>query len=77
MPQDRMMQWFVYEHLPEELKSISFPFCELANRVVDILPQNPERTACLRKLVEAKDCAVRAKLYKEPEDENTGKVSGR
>jgi hypothetical protein len=31
---------------------------------VDTLPRNPERTAALRKLLEAKDAAVRARLYK-------------
>ena len=67
MARDRMMQWFTHEHLPEHLASVSKPFCELAEHMVKTLPQNPERTAALRKLVEAKDCAVRAKLFVEPE----------
>jgi hypothetical protein len=29
------------------------------------LPRNPERTTALRKLLEAKDCAVRASIYKD------------
>jgi hypothetical protein len=33
-------------------------------RLVETLPSNPERTMVLRKLLEAKDCAVRAKLFK-------------
>lgn len=60
--QDRMMQFFAYSHLPE----ISKPFGDLAELIVSTLPANAERTAGLRKLLEAKDCAVRAKLYKEP-----------
>lgn len=63
---DRMMQFFAYAHLPPHLQEISKPFGELAQHIVDTLPSNAERTAGLRKLLEAKDCIVRAKLYKEP-----------
>ena len=66
MPQDRMMQFFEYAHLPEHLQTISAIFGDVAQWMVDTLPANAERTAGLRKLLEAKDCAVRAKLYKEP-----------
>lgn len=59
-----MLQFFVYEHLPEHLQVISKPFSILANALVEMLPRNPERTTALRKLLEAKDCAVRAALYK-------------
>jgi hypothetical protein len=65
MPEiEPMLQFFGYSHLPENLQSISKPFGELAQKLVDILPRNPERTAALRKLLEAKDCAVRANIYK-------------
>jgi len=50
--------------LPEHLQVISKPFGELANLIVETLPRNPERTVSLRKLLEAKDCAVRAQLFK-------------
>lgn len=63
---DRMMQFFAYEHLPPHLQEISRPFGEMAKQIVETLPANAERTAGLRKLLEAKDCIVRAKLYKEP-----------
>jgi len=43
---------------------VSAPFGELAHHVVEALPRNPERTMALRKLLEAKDCAVRALLWK-------------
>jgi hypothetical protein len=59
-----MLQFFSYEHLPKELKEISQPFRSLAVEIIERLPRNPERTAALRKLLEAKDCAVRARLYK-------------
>ncbi len=67
--EDRLLQFFHYEHLPAHLQEISKPFSELAVQVVSTLPSNPERTAGLRKLLEAKDCIVRAKLYKEALDE--------
>lgn len=63
--QDRMLQFFIYEHLPPHLQAVSKPFGELAKLIVETLPSNPERTAGLRKLLESKDCAVRALLYKE------------
>jgi hypothetical protein len=63
---DRMMQFFAYAHLQPHLQEISKPFGDLAQQIVDTLPANAERTAGLRKLLEAKDCIVRAKLYKEP-----------
>jgi len=62
---DRMLQFFQYKHLPEHLQSASKPFCELAEKIVTDYPQNPERTVALRKLLEAKDAAVRSLLYKE------------
>lgn len=62
---DRMLQFFKYEHLPENLQEVSEPFCTLANQIVAEVPSNPERTVCLRKLLEAKDCAVRALLYQD------------
>lgn len=62
---DPMMQFFAYEHLPAHLQEISKPFSDMAKQIVENLPRNPERTVALRKLLEAKDCAVRAKLYKE------------
>ena len=62
---DRMMQFFAYEHLPPHLQAVSKLFGDLAKQIVETLPQNAERTAGLRKLLEAKDCAVRALLYKD------------
>jgi len=63
---DRMMQFFAYSHLPAHLQTVSEPFGKLAQHMVETLPSNAERTAGLRKLLEAKDCAVRALLYKDP-----------
>lgn len=60
-----IMQFFGYDHLPEPLRNISKPFCDLATGLLAVLPRNPERTVALRKLLEAKDCAVRAFIYKD------------
>lgn len=60
-----LIQFFAYAHLPEHLQKISKPFGELASLIIETLPRNPERTTALRKLLEAKDCAVRAQLFKE------------
>jgi hypothetical protein len=59
---DPILQFFAYTHLPPHLQDVSRPFCEFAAQIVDTLPRNPERTVALRKLLEAKDCAVRALL---------------
>lgn len=66
---ERMAQFFVYAHLPPSLQAVSKPFCELAIELCNTIPMNPERTVALRKLLEAKDCAVRAHLYTEPGDD--------
>lgn len=60
-----LLQFFQYSHLPEHLQKISKLFGELAEKICEELPRNPERTVALRKLLEAKDCAVRAQLFKE------------
>jgi hypothetical protein len=62
---DRMLQFFVYEHLPAHLQEVSKDFYELARKIVNNYPSNPERTVALRKLLESKDAAVRTLLYKE------------
>lgn len=61
---NRLLQFFSYAHLPSHLQAISRPFGELAEALDGLLPDNPEKTVAFRKLLEAKDCAVRACLYK-------------
>lgn len=58
-----LLQFFAYAHLPAHLQEISKPFGELADKIA-AGPQNAETTTALRKLLEAKDCAVRAVLAK-------------
>ena len=61
---EHIMQFFAFAHLPEHLQAISKPFYDLANTIVETVPRNPERTVALRKLLEAKDAAVRAVVAK-------------
>ena len=61
-----LLQFFAYEHLPADLQEVSKPFGDLARQIASHLPSNAESTTALRKLLEAKDCAVRALLFKEP-----------
>ena len=56
---DRMIKFFAYAHLPPKLQEYSRPFFELAQRITETVPQGPERTVGLRKLLEAKDAIVR------------------
>ncbi len=68
MGHDYLLQFFEYSHLPPHLQAVSKPFSDLANALCDqsLAPinSNAERTMALRKLLEAKDCAVRALLFK-------------
>lgn len=57
-----IMKYFAYSHLPDRLQESSRPFGELALFMFRTLPRSAERAAGLRKLLEAKDCAVRAAL---------------
>lgn len=59
-----LLVFFRYDHLPKHLAEVSKPFEELAREVAGTLV-GPEATVCLRKLLEAKDCAVRARLAEE------------
>lgn len=61
-------QYFVYEHLPPHLQEISKPFSELLQLLEQSVPDGPEKSAGARKLLEAKDCYVRAKLSVKPQE---------
>ena len=61
-----LLRFFAYQHLPSTLRAISHPCAELAGKMTEQLPDGPELTAGLRKLLEAKDCFVRAALPPAP-----------
>lgn len=57
-----LAKFFVFAHLPTHLQEVSRPCHDLAAAMIDNLPDGPELTTGLRKLLEAKDCFVRAAL---------------
>lgn len=59
---DPILRFFHFAHLPEQLQVTSIKFYELALYMIAVLPRNAERTVALRKLLEAKDAAVRANV---------------
>lgn len=56
------MRYFDFLHLPVKLQHVSRHFYTLAEIVQNTLPDGPEKTVALRKLLESKDAAVRAAL---------------
>jgi hypothetical protein len=61
---ESILTYFEYGHLPPPLREVSKPFGDLAHHLANNgdLQHGAELTVCLRKLLEAKDCAVRAAL---------------
>lgn len=57
-----LLRYFEYQHLPAHLQEVSAPLCIMARSYAEKLPPGPEVTTGLRKLLEAKDCFVRAAL---------------
>lgn len=57
-----ILKYFEFTHLPLKLQEISEPVCRLAQAMDTVLPDGPEKSAGLRKLLEAKDAFVRAAL---------------
>lgn len=53
---------FRFDHLPPHLRTVSQECYNLADSMINQLPDGPELTTGLRKLLEAKDCFVRAAL---------------
>jgi hypothetical protein len=58
---EAILKFFEYEHLSPHLQEVSKPFCELAH-VCAHEYDGAELTAGLRKLLESKDCMVRARV---------------
>ena len=60
-----VLKFFRYQHLPDVLQRFSKPFADMALEMVRELHDSPhpaEIATGLRKLLEAKDCLVRARL---------------
>lgn len=60
-----LLQWFECDHLAEEIQPLVRGFRDLAHTMA-ACGKGPELSAGLRKLLEAKDCAVRARLEANP-----------
>ena len=56
------IKYFKYDHLPLKLQEVSKPIGDLAMELEQSIPDGPEKSAGMRKLLEAKDCFVRASL---------------
>lgn len=56
------LRFFEYDHLPKHLQSVAEDFEKLALIMLATLPDNEQRTMAFQRLLEAKDCAVRAKI---------------
>ena len=59
---NRLMRWFEFKHLPPDLQAVSVKIADLAVEIDNLLGESAEKAAGLRKLLEAKDCFVRAAL---------------
>ncbi len=62
MSANLIMRYFEYGHLPDNLQPVSKSLADVAVLMDQLLIDSPEKSAGLRKLLEAKDCFVRAAL---------------
>lgn len=56
------IKYFAFAHPPPKLQSVSKPLGELAEKLEALLPDGPEKSVGMRKLLEAKDCFVRCAI---------------
>lgn len=61
-PTQALLRFFEHEHLPAHLAGVSELCGDLARELEELLPDGPEKTSAMRKLLEAKDGFVRALL---------------
>lgn len=60
-----ILKYFDLSHLPKQLQDAVAPLTDAAHFLDYTLPNGPEKSEGLRKLLEAKDCFVRAALEKQ------------
>lgn len=72
-----IMEFFDFQHLSPELREVAEPISDMAYKLLDEIPQSEELSAGLRKLLEAKDCLVRAKLSAMRKELNNGSAPNR
>lgn len=56
------IKYFAHAHLPPKLQAVARPLGLLAEQLESLLPDGAEKSAGMRKLLEAKDCFVRTAL---------------
>ena len=61
------MRFFDYLHLPNKLRTVSRVMHSTAWMMDSLVADHPEKEAGMRKLLEAKDCFVRARLLESEE----------
>lgn len=67
-PYQDVLQYFEHTHLPTVLAGVAADVRLLAHTMVAELPESPQLLQGLQKLLEAKDCFVRAALKADPDD---------
>jgi len=55
-----LLQYFTYKDLPENQRKVALQFHDLAVNIYDTIPRNRQAIASLEKLLESRDCALRA-----------------
>jgi len=69
-PTETLLGFFTYDHIPPgRLRETSKRFHDLAHALAETVPHSAELTVSLRKLLESKDCGVRAMLGAVDDDE--------
>lgn len=64
------ISWFEFEHLPTPLREVAEPIQELAHMMLDNVMYSEQLELGLQRLLEAKDCFVRARLFELNEARN-------
>jgi hypothetical protein len=57
-----ILKYCEYSHLPINLEEVSKPFHDLIHKMDEYLDDCAEKSAGLRKILEAEDCCIRAAL---------------
>ena len=73
---NRMLKWFDGRHLADDLREVSEACADLAEAMDEKLAEGAEKTAGMRKLLEAKDCFVRAGIETKAQDDWYKRVMG-
>lgn len=68
-PVQDVLRWFDGSHLSDDLQVISRPIAGLVTHLLSELPDSPELTNGLRRLLEAKDSFIRCAVAARPNPE--------